>query len=110
MLKRVAITIFMVLAFVIANHFVIERFSSPSNQLDGSQVIVYGAAWCTTCKAAKHFLYQQGIPFREYDIETSEKGRADYQQLGGGGIPIIVINDQVMRGFYPQTILAWLAQ
>lgn len=63
------------------------------------QVVMYSAEWCGVCKKARRYFRQQGIAFREYDIETSHKGRRDYDQLNGRGVPIILVGDKRMDGF-----------
>ena len=50
-------------------------------------------------KKARLYFRQQGIPFKEYDIETSRKGRRDYAKLNGTGIPIIFVGQKRMQGF-----------
>ncbi len=62
-------------------------------------VIMYSTSWCGYCKkAAKHFR-KHGIPFKEYDIEKSQKGARDYKKLNGRGVPIILVGKQRMNGF-----------
>jgi len=63
------------------------------------KVIMYGAEWCGVCKKAKRYFNANNIPFTEYDIDKSTKGRREYEKLGGGGIPIILIGKQRMNGF-----------
>ncbi len=75
---------------------------SASDFLDARerrQVVMYSAAWCGFCKKARHYFRQQGIPFKEYDIETSRKGRRDYAKLNGTGVPIIFVGQKRMQGF-----------
>lgn len=63
------------------------------------KVVMYSAVWCSTCKTAKSYFRRKGIPFKEYDIETSAKGRKDYKKLKGTGVPIILVGKQRMDGF-----------
>ena len=43
--------------------------------------------------------------YTDFDVEHSEKGRKDYQRLGGNGIPIVVINGKtVIHGYSPKKI------
>lgn len=65
----------------------------------GKKVVMYSAVWCGVCKTAKNYFRNNKIPFREYDIETSEKGRRDYKKLNGTGVPIILVGKQRMSGF-----------
>ena len=63
------------------------------------KIIMYSATWCGVCKTAKKYFKSQGIPFKEYDVEKSAKGRKDFNRLRGRGVPIILIGKQRMDGF-----------
>lgn len=63
------------------------------------KVILYSASWCKYCKKARSYFRAQNIPFTEYDVETSEKGRRDYERLGGHGVPVILVGKQRLNGF-----------
>lgn len=63
------------------------------------QVTIYTTDWCGICTKAKRYFKQQRVPFREYDVEKSAKGRRDYRQLNGSGVPIILVGKQRMNGF-----------
>ena len=69
----------------------------------GSQkkVVIYSTAWCGACRKAKSYFRQKSIPFKEYDVEKSTKGRRDYKRLNGRGVPIILVGKQRMNGFSP---------
>ncbi len=61
-------------------------------------VIILSAEWCVYCKRAMALFQANNIPFSVYDIEKSTKGKAAYEKYGKGGIPIILIGNQVIRG------------
>jgi len=63
------------------------------------KVVMYSAVWCGVCKTAKNYFRKNNIPFKEYDIETSKKGRLDYKKLNSTGVPIILVGKQRMNGF-----------
>lgn len=63
------------------------------------KVVMYSATWCGYCRKARNYFNQQGIPFREYDIENSSKGRRDYARMNGTGVPIIFVGKKRMQGF-----------
>lgn len=71
-------------------------------------VVMYSAAWCGVCSKAKAFLQSRAVPFREYDIETSRKGREDYRRLQGTGVPIILVGAERMNGFNAAKLTGWL--
>ena len=67
-----------------------------------ARVTVYSTTWCGICVTAKKWLKENKIRFREYDIETSKKGKRDYKKLKGTGVPIIMVGQQRMNGFSPE--------
>lgn len=66
---------------------------------EGPKVTVYGTQWCPACKMAREYLNSKGVAYRDVDVERSSEGAAEFQQRGGGGVPMIVINDQQATGF-----------
>jgi mycoredoxin len=68
-------------------------------------VVLYTTTWCGYCAKTRKFLSDNHIRYTDFDVEHSEKGRKDYQRLGGNGIPIVVINgDTVIHGYSPEKI------
>ena len=65
------------------------------------RITMYSTDWCPHCKNARNYFGAKGIRFTEYNVETSEAGRKEYEALGGGGVPVIVVGSKVMRGFSP---------
>jgi len=54
---------------------------------------------CTYCKKAKAYLRQRGTPFEELDVENSRSAKAEYDRLGGRGVPVILVGQKRMDGF-----------
>lgn len=77
----------------------VKPFDSRSLAADQRSVVMYSTAWCGVCKAAKRYFRGKNIPFKEYDVETSEKGKRDFKRLEGQGVPIILVGNQRMHGF-----------
>jgi glutaredoxin len=64
-----------------------------------ARVVMLSATWCGTCKKAKQYFRRNGIPFLEYDIEKSSRGKRLYEQLGATGVPVILVGKKRMNGF-----------
>lgn len=64
-----------------------------------SGVTLYTTEWCGVCKRAKAFMKQNGVPFREWDVEKTEYGAIKFKQLGGSGVPLITVGSEKMMGF-----------
>ena len=62
-------------------------------------LIMYSASWCGYCDKARAHFYENNIRFKEYDIETSDKGRRDHENLEGRGVPFLVYGSKKMHGF-----------
>lgn len=69
-----------------------DRYGQPD-------VVLYATSWCGYCKAAREFFAANGIEYIELDIEQSTTARQGHRELGGGGVPVIVVGDKVIRGF-----------
>lgn len=66
---------------------------------DGKNVVLYSASWCGNCNKARDYMSNNGVPFVEYDIEKSAKGRADFETLNARGVPVLLIGDERMTGW-----------
>jgi glutaredoxin len=81
----------------------VESFKFDSSLITGrptsSDVILYSTTWCGYCKKARRYFQQQRIPFEEYDVEKSSRGKADYKAMQGRGVPIILVGEKRMNGF-----------
>ncbi len=62
-------------------------------------VVIYTTTRCGYCKKAKRYFKKNNIGYREYDVETSTKGKRDYKKMNGTGVPIILIGRSRMNGF-----------
>ena len=69
-----------------------DRFAQPD-------VVLYATSWCGYCKAAREFFAANGIEYTELDIERDAAARQGHRELGGGGVPVIVVGDSVIHGF-----------
>jgi glutaredoxin len=78
--------------------------TSPKSK---AKVIVISSPTCKYCKKAKQLLSNKGIAFQEFDSQSSE-GRSIFQKNHGSGVPLILIGDEVLRGYSKKSIIAAL--
>lgn len=64
-----------------------------------TRVIVYGTPTCPYCIKTRAYLKQHHIAFSDIDVNTSAKGKHDFAELGGKGVPLILIGNRQMTGF-----------
>lgn len=64
-------------------------------------VDIYITSWCPYCKKAMAYLKSKDIAFNAYDIEKDLQAKAKKQSLDSSykGVPLTVINGQVLKGF-----------
>jgi len=77
----------------------------PTHYKRQEKVVLLSRPGCGYCLKAKSFMRSQGISFREYDIYTSNKGKALYKRYQGSGVPLIIIGKEVIRGYSPEGII-----
>lgn len=70
------------------------------------KVILYSTSWCGYCKQARELLEENHIAYYEYDIENSAEGAEQHKNLGGRGIPVLLVNGTVVKGYSPDKILS----
>ena len=77
-----------------------ERFSGT--------VEMYVTEWCGYCKKARSYMDSKGIPYVAYDIDKDGAARQRHKDLGGRGVPLIIIGSKKMSGFSPETLEYYL--
>ena len=84
--------------------------SSSANKKGPKRVQLFVTSWCSFCQQMESFLRKQGIQFTKYDIEKSSEGAAIHAKIGGGGVPVTRIGEEVIRGYAPDEVLAALGK
>jgi glutaredoxin len=78
------------------------------------RVILFSTSWCPSCKTARAFFQQRGIPFQELDVEKNQQAQQLYinvaKQAGlrPGVVPVIIVGSRVFQGFSQPQIEAAL--
>lgn len=63
-------------------------------------VQLYSTPTCGYCRQAKAYLQQRGIPFTEYDVSRDREAAMRMVQVSGQqGVPVLMIDGQVVVGF-----------
>ena len=86
---------------------IIRKRSMPGNA-SASAITMYSTSWCPHCKRAKAYFAERGIAFEDVDVEANDRNKKAFKDLGGGGVPLIIVGDKAMRGFDPKRMDALL--
>jgi len=63
------------------------------------KVVMYGTSWCKYCAKARKYFHEQGIRYTDYDIEKNQAAKKRYDEIGGRGVPVILVGKRRMNGF-----------
>lgn len=70
----------------------------------GEGVVLFSTHSCGYCKKARRYLEGQGVAYQEFFIDDSEQAYDQFKDLGGRGVPLLVIGDEVIKGYNPSAI------
>lgn len=74
------------------------------------EVVLYSTSWCNYCRRARTFMRNNGIQFTDRDIEKDSAARAEHQRLGGVGVPFLVRDGEILKGYRKATYERFFAQ
>jgi len=65
-----------------------------------NKVKIYSTPSCHFCHMAKDFFKEKGVEFEDFDVaQDLEKRKEMVEKSGQMGVPVIIINDQLIVGF-----------
>ncbi len=68
-------------------------------------VKVYSTPTCPYCKMVKDLLSSKGVEYQDIDVAGSEEKLKEMIAVSGQmGVPVVVIGDEVIRGFNKEKI------
>lgn len=64
------------------------------------KVKVYSTPTCPFCQLAKKFLTENNIEYEDIDVSVNKEKAEDMVELSGQiGVPVIVIDEEIIVGF-----------
>jgi glutaredoxin-like YruB-family protein len=82
--------------------------TDPKKERFNGTVEMYMTEWCGYCKKAAAYMKSRNIPFVAYDIEKDSSAQKRHAELGGRGVPLLVIGDKKMSGFSAEILEQYL--
>lgn len=85
--------------------------STPRKASHGrpGKVVMYSTPTCGVCIRTKRFFAKHRIAYTDYDITTDKKARKRFMELGGTGVPLIIVGETRMLGFNERLLRRLLA-
>jgi len=81
----------------------------PAKHRFSGTVEIFVTDWCGYCKQAEAYMRNNNIAYVAYDIERDKAAHQRYQELGGRGVPLLLIGQHRMAGFSAKTLEHYLA-
>ena len=71
-----------------------------------SKVTVYSTPTCHFCHMAKDYFKEKGVEFEDFDVSSNlEKRKEMLEKSGQMGVPVILIENQIIVGFNKPKII-----
>ena len=73
------------------------------------KVKIYSTSTCPYCKMAKDYLSSKGVSYEDIDVAADQEKAKEMVNISGQmGVPVLVINDEVIVGFDKKKIDSFL--
>ena len=68
-------------------------------------VKVYSTSTCPHCKGVKNFLNEKGLIFEEFNVLEDQNARKEMiDKSGQMGVPVIIVDDEIVIGFNRESL------
>lgn len=65
---------------------------------------IYSSSTCPNCTLAKELFKEKGYDYEEKNVSTDAEAKKELISMGYMGVPIIMIDDEVIVGFNKQKL------
>jgi len=74
--------------------------SKKTGPVGGNKVEIYTTPLCAYCTIAKEYFKKKNVPYAEYDVSKDlARQREMIDKTGQFGVPVIVVNGEIVLGF-----------
>lgn len=64
-----------------------------------AKIKIYTSNTCSHCSAAKEYLKEREYNYEERNVSTDPSAKKELMKMGYMGVPIIMVDDEVIEGF-----------
>ena len=83
-----------------------KESSASAPTVQAAKVEIFVTSWCPYCRKLEAFLERNQIEYTRYDVEADTKGAEIFEELGGSGVPVTRVGNEVIHGYDPERIIA----
>jgi glutaredoxin len=81
----------------------------PRLESGDDKIVLLATSWCGYCQRLKAEFDRKRVPYRELDVEDGGAGEKAFSALGGRGVPVTVIGQEVVHGYDADRLTELLA-
>jgi glutaredoxin len=86
-----------------------EQLAALAGTVKTGDVVIYSAAWCANCNAAKQWMSQYGFTYHDCDVEKDAGCASQFRATGSEGVPYLIVKGHHMKdGFDSDEFIAAL--
>jgi len=75
------------------------------------EVKIYSTPSCPYCRMAKDYLKEKGVEYQDIDVSSDQDALREMISLSGQmGVPVIIVEGQVINGFDKSKIDSFIGQ
>lgn len=74
----------------------------------GARVMIIGNRGCSFCIRAREYFERRHVAYVFEDVASSRGAAEKLASVGGGGVPMVVIGNRCIKGFWPDEFEAAL--
>jgi glutaredoxin len=74
-----------------------EELRRLASKVGEGDVVIYTTTECPYCAQAKAWMTQYGFTYTECDTEASRSCAAEFERLGGNGVPYLIVRGHHMK-------------
>ncbi|WP_395377365.1 glutaredoxin family protein [Marinicella sp. W31] len=94
--------IFIVVA-VLLYQYMSRPVSASAREIDSRcDAVIFTTKSCPYCRKARQLLTASKVAWCEKDVEASSRNFKKFKELGGKGVPLAVIGDEIVYGYSAQ--------
>jgi len=64
-----------------------------------AKIKIYTSSTCSHCSAAKEYFKEREYSYEERNVSTDPSAKKELMKMGYMGVPIIMVDDEVIEGF-----------
>ena len=83
----------------INNNYSNEQLKNNNRRIKMKNIKIYSSSTCPNCITAKEYLKEKGYEYEEKNVSADKEAKKELISMGYMGVPIIIVDEEVVVGF-----------